>query len=227
MERRTDLKRDTKPSTPALFSDEEEKADLEARNGLLQFDEVVRRVDAAIVSHDPFKIDRDAICELHRFAIQGIYTCAGKLRRAPVFIGNTPHTPPPHQDVERLVDEMCRYVNDNWSRSALHLSAYIMWRLNWIHPFMGGNGRTSRAASYLVLCVKLRYRPHGTLTIPQQIEEDQTPYYAALDAADLAWANSNVVDVSVMEQLLDHMLAKQLASIYAKASESDRAPAAP
>ncbi|MBL8221394.1 MAG: Fic family protein, partial [Bryobacterales bacterium] len=31
----------------------------------------------------------------------------------------------------------------------------VMWRLNWIHPFFGGNGRTARSASYLVLCASL------------------------------------------------------------------------
>jgi hypothetical protein len=36
-----------------------------------------------------------------------------------------------------------------------------MWRTNWVHPFDDGNGRTARAASYLVLCVKLGYRLPG------------------------------------------------------------------
>lgn len=225
MVRRTDLKRDTKPTSPELFTNSEEKADLEARNGLLQFDEVVRRVDATISSSEPFVFDPDTILALHQIAIQDIYICAGSFRSAPVYIANTPHLPPPHEEVVGHVEDMCQYVNTNWSRSALHLAAYVMWRLNWTHPFLGGNGRTSRAASYLVLCVKLRYRPHGTLSIPEQIEQNQTPYYAALDAADLAWSHG-MVDVSSMENLLSDMLAKQLLSIHSKAAESDRAPSA-
>jgi Fic family protein len=126
---------------------------------------------------------------------------------------------------------MCAYVNSHWAKSALHLSAYVMWRLNWIHPFAGGNGRTSRAASYLVLCVLLGERLigerlKGAVTIPEYIERDRQPYYEALDAADLAWSKG-VIDVSVMEKLLDNLLAAQLVSIYEKASTSDHPAAGP
>jgi hypothetical protein len=33
--------------------------------------------------------------------------------------------------------------------TAIHLAAYLMWRLNWIHPFADGNGRTARMTSYV------------------------------------------------------------------------------
>ena len=54
-----------------------------------------------------------------------------------------------------LVAEMCGYVNENWHMSAIHLAAYLLWRMNWIHPFADGNGRTARVVSYVVLSVKL------------------------------------------------------------------------
>jgi Fic family protein len=88
-----------------------------------------------------------------------------------------------------------------------------MWRLNWIHSFTDGNGRTSRAVSYLVLCIRLRALLPGRLTIPEQIEQDRTPYYRALEAADNAWADGRI-DLSAMKQLLGAMLAKQLHAIY-------------
>jgi hypothetical protein len=44
-----------------------------------------------------------------------------------------------------------------------------MWSMNWIHPFFGGNGRTARALSYLVLSVKLGFVRPGTKTIPELI----------------------------------------------------------
>jgi Fic family protein len=69
-------------------------------------------------------------------------------------------------------------------KKPLHLASYVMWRLNWIHPFTDGNGRTSRAVSYLVLCIRLRALLPGKLTIPEQIEQDKTPYYRALEAAE-------------------------------------------
>ena len=103
-------------------------------------------------------------------------------------------------------------MNAEWDRTALHLSAYVMWRLNWIHPFSGGNGRTSRAVSYLVMCARLGYRVPGTATILEQIVNNRQPYYEALDAADAAWGD-RIIDLSAMEGLLEHALAVQLSSV--------------
>lgn len=113
---------------------------------------------------------------------------------------------------------MCDYVNQNLQKSATHLAAYILWRLNWIHPFTDGNGRTAQAISYLVLCVRLGYRLPGTNTIPAQIASDKTPYYKALEAADNTYCNGSV-NVSELEELLSGLLATQLVSVYRAAKE--------
>ncbi len=84
--------------------------------------------------------------------------------------------------------------------------------MNWIHPFVDGNGRTSRAVSYLVLCARLGYVLPGTITIPEQISKNKTPYYEDLEAADTANA-SGKLDLTVMEQLLESLLANQLVSV--------------
>lgn len=44
---------------------------------------------------------------------------------------------------------------ENWSKPADHLGAYVLWKLNWIHPFADGNGRTARAVAYVVMSIKL------------------------------------------------------------------------
>jgi Fic family protein len=120
---------------------------------------------------------------------------------------------------------MCDYVNDTQGKPPLHFAAYLMWRINWIHPFAGGNGRTSRAVSYLVLLAKLGQILPGTNSIPEQIVQNRDPYYAALDAADLAWKNGQL-DLSVMEKLLAQLLANQLLGVYqaASAGEPDAQP---
>lgn len=92
-----------------------------------------------------------------------------------------------------------------------------MWRLNWIHPFSDGNGRTSRAVSYLVLSLKVGYRLPGTPTIPEQIMENREPYHDALERADEAAAR-DMIDVSALELMIESMLAKQLLSVVEKAS---------
>jgi len=95
-----------------------------------------------------------------------------------------------------------------------------MWRLNWIHPFTDGNGRTSRAASYLVLCVKTGYLLPGKLTIPEQISQERTPYYQALEAADQSLAMAGSVDLTAMEMLLSSLLARQLLRVINDAGGS-------
>ena len=76
MTRKTDIRRDTKPQTPELFTDQKQKAELEARNGLLQFDEVVRII-SEIEDGKKFKLRPSIIQSFRRIAIQDIYTCAG------------------------------------------------------------------------------------------------------------------------------------------------------
>ena len=216
--RRTDIQRDSRPASHELFTNPEEKASLEARNGLLQFDEVLSLIDQAKAAG--FRLRPSTIQRLQRRAVQDIYTCAGNYRTGPVFIKGTTHQPPPAHEVAEHTEELCEYVNSNWGHNALHLSAYVMWRLNWIHPFSGGNGRTSRSISYLVMCARLGYRIPGTSTITEQIVANRQPYYEALDAADAAWTNA-IIDVSAMQRLLEHALAVQLSSVLEAAGSSD------
>jgi Fic family protein len=95
-----------------------------------------------------------------------------------------------------------------------------MWRLNWIHPFTDGNGRTARSTSYLVLCLRTGYLLPGKKTIPDQIAEDRTSYYKALECADQGWLEDRI-DLSAMEALLSQMLAKQLIAIHEDAQRLD------
>lgn len=215
--RNTETQRDSRPDSHELFKDKAEKARLEARNGLLQFDEVVRIAEESIESGS-FKLRPSMIQSFQRIAIKDIYTCSGNFRTGPVFIDGTSHCPPTPDKIAEHVEDMCEYVNDTSGKSPMHLSAYVMWRINWIHPFAGGNGRTSRAASYLVLLANLKQVLPGIRTIPEQIVDNRQPYYAALDSADAAWEKGDV-DVSEMEKLLASLLAKQLVSVYRAAGE--------
>jgi Fic family protein len=187
-----------------IVHDEAQVAALEARNALRQYDEVVRLANERFGN---LSLTADDVRNLQRLATEGIYTTAGQFRQIPIHIGNSPHQPPPWQEVPTLVDEMCRVANAD--HDPLHCSAYLMWRLNWIHPFGDGNGRTSRAVSYLALCAGFQMILPGTTTVPDLIVRDKRPYYAALDAADAAWSQGNL-DVSVMEKLIDDLLTEQL-----------------
>jgi Fic family protein len=63
-------------------------------------------------------------------------------------------------------------------------AAYALWRLNWIHPFLGGNGRTARALSYLVLSIDLGSVPTGMPQMPATVADRGYEYDQALKAAD-------------------------------------------
>lgn len=197
--------------TAALLTDTVEVAQREAENGIRQFEQALELIRAHVKdSERPFKLRPSQILGLHRAALDGIDRLAGTWRNAGVKIGGSKHQPPDASLVPEHVEFMCDYVNDNWNKSsAVHLCAYVLWRLNWIHPFGDGNGRTSRAIAYVVLSIKLQSLLPGTPTIPEQIAEDKKPYYDALEVADEHFRNDRI-DVADLEQILGAMLAKQL-----------------
>lgn len=201
-----------------LIADPQLKAEAEARNGLRQFDLALKLIEEGLERGADYRLRVSKILDLHRCALQGISAYAGNFRPAGVAIQGSNHQPVGAHLVPQLVEEMCDYVNENWKqKSPIHLSAYIMWRLNWIHPFADGNGRTSRVVSYMVLCIRLGSLLNGELTIPEQIVANRKPYFEALDAADAAWKEDRL-DLSAMEALLSAMLSTQLLRFYEAAT---------
>jgi hypothetical protein len=205
--------RHSDPEKKEVATDPEELALREAENGVRQYNEIIRLFKEAKQVNDSgkrWKLRQRAILELQHAALDGISPRAGMYRNVGMRITGSDHQPPDFMEIPELIQELCDYVNGNWEqRTAVHLSAYIMWRLNWIHPFDDGNGRTARALSYLVLLAKLNTLLPGTPTIPEQIAADKGPYYDALEDAD-----HNSIDdqpnVSSLEQLLESMLINQL-----------------
>jgi len=187
----------------------------EALNGLKQFDVVLEMIETFLdPQRQPFRFRPSHLLHLHRVALMGISQYAGNFRPSDIAIGGSGHKPPGAYQVAEQIEELCDYINEKWNeKSPIHLAAYMMWKLNWIHPFTDGNGRTSRAASYMILCTRLGYILPGKRTIPDQIAENKTPYYKALEAADIAWRNGNI-DLKEMKNLLSSMLAKQLVAIH-------------
>jgi len=214
--------RHSKAVQPSLITDPIEEARQESANAVAQFDRVLDMIDEVTRDGRPFRLRPSMMLELHRVALDGLSAYAGNYRPGSVEIGKSKHVPPAAHLVAGLVEQMCDYVMDHFAEAkALHLCAYVMWRLNWIHPFTDGNGRTSRALSYFVLCAKVGYRLPGHETVPEQIASDKPPYYAALEEAD-KHCEQGRLDLTALEELLDQYLAKQLLSAY----EDARNPAA-
>lgn len=215
--------RHTYTPQPDIITDPELLARKEAENGLLQADLAIEIIKAHVKDRErPFRLTHGLILTLNKQALDGIHSLAGTYRNTPAKIEGAKHSPVEPFQVADEMQLMCSYVNENWAeKSALHLASYVLWKLNWIHPFADGNGRTARAISYVVLCAKIDSLLPGTPTIPEQIADDKMPYYKALEAADAVLKADGVVDVSQLEQMLESMLARQLVNAAQQAAGAD------
>jgi hypothetical protein len=109
--------------TGPLIADPTALAAVEAKNALLQFDEVRRLIPSRMGN---LSLTPDDVRGLQWQAIQGIYAEAGKFRQIPIFIRNTPHSPPDPDDVPSHVADMCQYANSHQT-DAIHVASYLMW----------------------------------------------------------------------------------------------------
>ncbi|CAL8249346.1 unnamed protein product [Merluccius merluccius] len=101
----------------------------------------------------------------------------GRLRTGQVFVGR--HIPPHPRDLRRHMEELALWLN---SEEALQLhpveyAALAHYKLVYVHPFVDGNGRTSRLLMNLAL-MQARYPPITVRT------EQRAEYYGALDTAN-------------------------------------------
>ncbi len=109
------------------------------------------------------------------------------------------------------MDRFLSVIHENWTviDHPTYLAAYALWRLNWIHPFVEGNGRTARAACYYLLCLRYGGLLPGKKIVPERIRENRKPYYEALRAADRRWEDGHF-DVSQLAGYLEGLLKDQL-----------------
>ena len=212
-----DYRRHTPVEEIELSIDPIALATREAENAVAQFDAVLDLIDEAVRGARGFRLRPSRILDLHRIAMDGVNPLAGVFRHSPVTIAGSLHQAPCEHLVPNLIEEMCDWIEVHWSAPAIHLCAYVMWRLNWIHPFADGNGRTTRAVAYLVLCARSGFALPGKHTIPEQIAENRPPYYAALELID-ASIDTNNPDLSAMEELLSAGLKEQLDSAFSAAT---------
>ena len=194
-----------------LLCSEADKAPLEARNGVEQLDYIT-----SLLERGADDLRESHVLELQGIAVRDIYPCAGKYRDATktVIIRNSGHQLPEPAFVPTHVRDAVAWINGNRGRrSALERAAYALWRFNWIHPFAGGNGRTSRALAYLIVCLDAKMMLPGVPSMPTLIYDRRDDYIKALRAADKSVVDSDAEpDFSEMTAFLQDMLTRQLAS---------------
>lgn len=152
----------------------------------------------------------EVIKALNYHAISCLHAYAGEFRPCPVTVGA--YVPPQHYQVPALMSMFVDEVNRRWDEAdPVQLAAYVLWRLNQIHPFINGNGRAARAACYFVLCLKVGGWLRGETILPELIRANRPEYVAALQSADAA-AITGTLDLSVLHALLSRLLDEQLAT---------------
>ncbi|MEE9494379.1 MAG: Fic family protein [Gammaproteobacteria bacterium] len=181
--------------------------DLEISNVNRQYDFLRSIVIASIAIQKPF-LSTHVLKALNFQAITCLHTNPGEFRPCPVTVGN--HNPPEHYRVPALMDDFVNEVNRNWESSdPVALAAFVLWKLNYIHPFINGNGRTARAACYFVLCIKSGQWLPGTTILPELIRREREAYVKALQEADQS-LNAGALDLSILHALISELLTEQL-----------------
>ncbi len=156
----------------------------------------------------PAAFDKYFLWALNHVAVATISQFGGRFRREPIYVGD--HKPPHFKDVDDWMDRFVATVQENWYIwTPTELAAYGLWRLNWIHPFIEGNGRTARASCYYLVSVRAGALLPGRKILPERIRENRQGYEAALMAADRAWDEGHL-DFSEMEAYLAKLLTAQL-----------------
>lgn len=148
-------------------------------------------------------------------AIACLHTSAGEFRPCEVKVGD--HVPPAQYRVQALMDDFINVINHAWSSTdPVVLAAYVLWRLNNIHPFINGNGRTARAACYFTLCVKSGGWLPGLPILPELIRRNRDEYIEALRSAHATF-EAGSLDLQLLHALLTRLLDEQMASVAEEA----------
>ena len=184
-------------------------------NGNRQYQFLNSIVQIAIDINKRF-LSQQLIKAFNFHAIACLHTNAGEYRPCPVFIGdpsNPIYRPPEHYRVPALMDDFINEVNRSWEPvDAVVLATFVLWRLNNIHPFINGNGRTARAASYFVLCVKAGGWLRGNVILPELIRQNRDEYCAALQIGHDSFAATGTPDLRTLHAFLIRLLDEQLST---------------
>jgi hypothetical protein len=182
---------------------------LEISNGNRQYDFLRSIVVASLAIGKPF-LSQHVIKALNFQAITCLHTNAGEYRPCPVTVGQ--HIPPDHYRISALMDDFVNTVNRAWEQTdPVALSTFVLWRINNVHPFINGNGRTARAACYFVLCIKAGGWLPGQTILPELIRQNRDEYVAALQIGHDTFARRQL-DLNVLHALVSRLLTEQLKS---------------
>ncbi len=155
----------------------------------------------------------------HGLLMQGLVDDAGRWRHSGVGIYQEQrlvHMAPPASQVQRLMSDLLVWVKQS-TVHPLVASCVFHYEFEFIHPFSDGNGRMGRLWQTLILS---QWKPAlAYLPVETVIRSQQTEYYAALSAADLASDATGFV-----EFMLQALLAAMQEVVLATPENDSSAP---
>lgn len=159
-----------------------------------------------------------ALKELHRTATFLLLARPGELRLNEVHVGdvkgNVVLQPPLAENVSSILDDQFQELAARWrAEDAIEIGAFTLWMINWVHPFMNGNGRTARALCYTCVSLKLGFVLPGSRTLIDLIMDNRPEYYAALQVADKGYDRAGKPDLTALIVMIDRLLIEQLESV--------------
>jgi Fic family protein len=148
--------------------------------------------------------DFDSFCRAHGMLMEGLVDSAGKLRSKSVGIvkgSEVAHIAPPSDMLRPLMNDLFEYlINDD--DLVLIKSCVFHYEMEFIHPFIDGNGRMGRLWQTLIL--KESYPVFEFLPMEALIRERQEEYYGALGKSD-STGESTVFIEFMLEIMLDSL----------------------
>jgi Fic family protein len=156
----------------------------------------------------------------HQELMKGLIDSAGKYRKQAVGIvkgTKVEHIAPPHENVPYLMKDLFEYLKDS-EELTLIKSCVFHYEMEFIHPFLDGNGRMVRLWQTLIL--RSEYPVFEFLPFETLISQTQNEYYNALAISDKV--GKSTVFIEYMLGVIDESLKSLLNYNNRILKDSDR-----
>lgn len=156
----------------------------------------------------------------HKLLLQKLIENPGKYRTQGVGIvkgAKVEYVAPPYQNVPYLMKDLFEYLNDKFELTLIK-SCVFHYEMEFIHPFLDGNGRMGRLWQTLILMQDypiFEFLPFETL-----ISKNQDEYYKALSNSDKEGKSTKFIEY--MLRIIDHSLTELLENTGKKPTEEIR-----
>lgn len=129
------------------------------------------------------------IREIHARLVEGVrggHAKPGEYRLIQNYVANSAtgkvvYTPPPPQEVPAMMADLVRWLNAYQPVHPVLAAGIAQFQLVHIHPFVDGNGRTSRLLSTLCL-YRAGYDFKRLFTISEYYDRDRPSFYQAIQS---------------------------------------------